>query len=326
MRYSVIIPVYNAEKTVGRCLDSLLNQPHEDAELIVVNDGSTDDSGAICKEYTSKHGCIRYFEKENGGVSSARNMGLDEAKGDYILFVDSDDYVTDNYFASITRALEAYHPQLLNFGIQDVGARNKSWSLGKFYLDEPLKIAKKIRWAVRKCLFFNLLSKVFERKLIQTHGIRFNENISIGEDLAFGFTYATHVQTMASIPEVLYFLAVENEQSLSRKKREYLAEHLLMMGEDMFAATQAAGQDNTAKKIHMETVTWIHYRNAYSSSKELLKFDISKSQRQEKIKQICQMYTLPHMKPKSISGRVISFPVIRQKVSLIDGLICMNGR
>ena len=76
IRYSVIIPIYNGAGTVGRCLDSLLTGIPEDAELLVINDGSTDDSGAICEEYSGKYRCIRYFSKENGGVSSARNLGL----------------------------------------------------------------------------------------------------------------------------------------------------------------------------------------------------------------------------------------------------------
>lgn len=325
MRYSVIIPVYNAEKTIRRCLDSLLNQPHEDVELIVVNDGSTDDSTIICKEYAAKYRCIRYFEKENGGVSSARNMGLNNAQGDYILFVDSDDYVAQNYFEVITQALEEHRPQLLHFGIQDVGVQNKSWSLGKFYLDDPLKIAKEIRRAVKKCLFFNLLSKVFERKLIETHGIRFNENISIGEDLAFGFIYVTHVQTLASITDTLYFLAVENEESLSRKKRENLAEQLLLVGEDLYEGVKKTGHDNKTEKVYMDTVVLAHYRYAYSACKELLKFDMSTTQRKERIRQICSMYALPHMKPRSLAAIVISFPVIRRKVSLINWIVCFRN-
>ena len=88
MRYSVIIPVYNAEGTLRRCLDSLVGQHFSDYELLLINDGSTDGSDAICREYASTYSCVRYFAKENGGVSSARNLGLEQAEGEYILFVD----------------------------------------------------------------------------------------------------------------------------------------------------------------------------------------------------------------------------------------------
>lgn len=94
MKYSIIIPVYNAEGTLRRCLDSLVGQQFSNYELLLINDGSTDGSDAICREYASTYSCVRYFAKENGGVSSARNLGLEQAEGEYILFADSDDYVS----------------------------------------------------------------------------------------------------------------------------------------------------------------------------------------------------------------------------------------
>lgn len=80
MRYSVIIPVYNAKGTLQRCLDSLVGQQFSNYELLLINDGSTDGSDALCREYASTYSCVRYFAKENGGVSSARNLGLEQAK------------------------------------------------------------------------------------------------------------------------------------------------------------------------------------------------------------------------------------------------------
>ena len=94
-KYSVIIPVYNAEKTLRRCVDSVLNQNYGDMELLLINDGSTDGSLDICNGYRSFSPQVRVIDKTNGGVSSARNAGLGIAEGEYILFVDSDDYVSD---------------------------------------------------------------------------------------------------------------------------------------------------------------------------------------------------------------------------------------
>ena len=93
MRISVIIPVYNTEQYLSRCLDSILSQSFDDFELLLIDDGSTDSSGAICDSYAEKDSRVRVFHKENGGVSSARNLGLDNAKGEWIYFVDSDDEV-----------------------------------------------------------------------------------------------------------------------------------------------------------------------------------------------------------------------------------------
>ena len=90
---SVIVPVYNAEKYLCRCIDSILAQTYKDFELLLIDDGSKDSSGAICDEYAAKDSRVRVFHKENGGVGFARNVGLDHAQGDWVTFVDSDDWV-----------------------------------------------------------------------------------------------------------------------------------------------------------------------------------------------------------------------------------------
>ena len=91
-KISVIVPVYNTEKYLRRCIDSVLAQTYQDFELLLIDDGSKDSSGAICDEYAEKDTRVRVFHKENGGVSSARNLGLDNAKGEWVTFIDSDDY------------------------------------------------------------------------------------------------------------------------------------------------------------------------------------------------------------------------------------------
>lgn len=92
-KISIIVPVYNVEKYLRKCIDSILNQTFKDFELILIDDGSTDESGKICDEYNLKDNRIKVIHKENGGLSSARNAGLDIAQGEYIGFVDSDDWI-----------------------------------------------------------------------------------------------------------------------------------------------------------------------------------------------------------------------------------------
>ena len=100
---SVIIPVYNVGKHIRRCLDSIIKQRYPNYEIILVDDGSTDESGKICDEYALHNNKIRVFHQENRGVSEARNKGLNVAKGKYIIFVDSDDEVTENYLWNMMR-------------------------------------------------------------------------------------------------------------------------------------------------------------------------------------------------------------------------------
>ena len=100
-KISVIVPVYNTEKYLHRCIDSILSQTFTDFELLLIDDGSKDSSGVICDEYAAKDSRVRVFHKENGGVSSARNLGLDNAKGDRITFVDADDWVENKYIENL---------------------------------------------------------------------------------------------------------------------------------------------------------------------------------------------------------------------------------
>lgn len=108
MSISIIVPVYNTEKYLSACLDSILTQSFTDFELLLVDDGSTDKSGEICDEYAQKDSRIRVFHKENGGVSSARNLGIEEAVGDYLHFVDADDIVLSGAYEYLNTVIWEY--------------------------------------------------------------------------------------------------------------------------------------------------------------------------------------------------------------------------
>lgn len=104
-KISIIVPVYNAERYLHRCIESILAQTFKDFELLLIDDGSKDNSGYICNEYAGKDERVKVWHKENGGVSSARNVGLDNVKGEWVTFVDSDDYISSNYFDNLLAEL-----------------------------------------------------------------------------------------------------------------------------------------------------------------------------------------------------------------------------
>ena len=167
MKFSVIIPVYQAEKTISRCLNSLLDQQFDDFELVVVNDGSVDHSSIICKKYAERDNRVHYYEKENGGVSSARNMGLSLAQGEYILFVDSDDYVYEGYFQEIDFALRSYSPDLLLFG--NIRSRKLDHPLNcyDFYMEEETELSRVLSGLIRTNQFNSLFDKCFLSLIIK---------------------------------------------------------------------------------------------------------------------------------------------------------------
>ena len=135
-RLSVIVPVYNAETTLRRCVDSLRPQMREGDELILVNDGSKDGSAALCAQYAAQDARIRYVSKENGGVSTARNAGLDAAQGKYVIFVDSDDYVSPTLFQDIDAVLQEDDWDLIRFSYcVDDGSRLTNRIMQRFEQD-----------------------------------------------------------------------------------------------------------------------------------------------------------------------------------------------
>lgn len=326
MRYSVIIPVYNAKETLRRCLDSLVRQQFSDYELLLINDGSTDGSDAICREYANTYSCVRYFVKENGGVSSARNLGLEQAEGEYILFVDSDDYVSEDYFALLSHTLESNAVDLLMFGYRNFGGASTEWDTGVFCEETESSVAKRISFAVCQYLFSSLLSKAFKRQIIERDNIRFSNDLAIGEDQAFIFTYAMHIRSIGSIEDHLYNVDVSDGNSLSRKARPYLTEQLMEVNRRMYAAYQAVPHAPEAAKHYETALSWMTYRSAYSCCKELLKFNYSAKQRRQEIRRICGLYRAECVKPVGWKCRIIALPVKLGWSGAINWLIKNRAR
>ncbi len=326
MKYSVIIPVYNAARTLRRCLDSLVDQSFDDYELLLINDGSTDGSDAICREYANAYPCIRYFPKENGGVSSARNLGLEQAKGEYILFVDSDDYVSNNNFAVIGQELARCCPDLLMFGAANTGAEKQTRITGAYLEVEESNIARRIAEAMQQYLFSSLWNKVFKRETIERFHLRFENGLAIGEDQCLLFEYAMHIQSLRSIKEVLYFVDTDDTNSLSRKARPYLTEQLMEVNRRMYAACRAAEHSPEVARCYEAALSWMTYRSAYSSCKELLKFEYSAKQRRQEIRRICKLYRAEKVRPVGWKCRGIALPIQLGWTWVIERLIQFRDR
>ncbi len=143
MKLSIIMPVYNVEDYLCKCIDSVLNQDYEDYEVILVDDGSPDECPKICDSYAKKHDNIRVVHRENGGLSAARNSGIEVAIGEYILFVDSDDYIEPNVLGTLMEQVEREQLDVLRFDYQNVRLKNegvrKLESEGDYEVFEPNK-------------------------------------------------------------------------------------------------------------------------------------------------------------------------------------------
>lgn len=196
---SIIVPIYNSEKTLNRCVDSILQQTFTDWELLLIDDGSKDSSGDICDEYARKDPRIKVFHKENGGVSSARNLGLDNAIGKWITFVDSDDLLTKNALCIDWATL---HEDFILFPFYFCYRNNKS---DMYALDSVGKIDN-LKLFYEKELghlsFRNPWSKLFKKELIAD--LRFDEKIKCGEDTLFVLSYLKKINICNVLDKPFY--------------------------------------------------------------------------------------------------------------------------
>lgn len=219
--FSVIIPVYNVEKHLGKCIDSILAQTFKDYELILIDDGSLDKSGEICEQYAMKDSRIVVVHQKNGGVSAARNKGIDKAKGRYITFIDSDDSVENNYLSSMYTISEDI--DLVIGGIKHIEINgneydelySKNQSLMELKRDILLEMIQNgsIKYAV---------SKRFNRNILLEKNIRFDCSMNLSEDTLFVANYLCTCKCVKYIGKTVYRYYRHNENTLSSFNTDYV--------------------------------------------------------------------------------------------------------
>ena len=208
LQFSIIVPVYNAEEYLHRCIDSILAQTFVDFELLLIDDGSKDSSAAICNEYAAKDSRVRVFHKENGGVSSARNVGLDNAKGEWIAFVDCDDYVLPTFLTTFVELCKS-NPDLCIQGI-----------VPNYEISSEYKIIQSsfnYKGNVKDYLLLNncqmagsLCNKLLKNSIIRDSKLQLNELFKFREDEEFLLRYISNSQNVAASEKGAYVYMVPN--------------------------------------------------------------------------------------------------------------------
>lgn len=202
MKLSIIVPIYNSEKFLDECIESILNQTFKDFELILVNDGSKDNSLSICKKWKDIDNRIVIIDKENGGVSSARNIGIVKAKGDYIGFIDSDDYIEPNMYEELIKPLEKNDIDIV---ICKLKIPNKKQGYNFIYpIDTVFNFSDNLEW---KKLFYQgeletfPVNKIYKKAFILNNNVTF-PNYPIYEDYIF-------IQNLYINNPIIYFIDKE---------------------------------------------------------------------------------------------------------------------
>lgn len=212
---SIVIPVYNSEKTLRRCLESVIGQLFTNWELILVDDGSNDKSGDICDEYAAKDQRIKVFHKKNGGVSSARNIGLEHAKGEWIVFVDADDFVKESYLAHLLEHSQKHVDLVISYAEIHSGNKIQKESYPSKLVDktnfESMFIDNDMNWHTSPW------SKLYKRCIVEEHHLRFCEGMHIGEDAVFLYSYMLYSNRIYISNDTDYCYFAYNEGSLTKR-------------------------------------------------------------------------------------------------------------
>ncbi len=217
-KISVIVPVYNTEKYIGRCIESIQTQTYSNLEIILVDDGSDDNSFKVCCEYAEKDSRIKVFHKDNSGVSSTRNMGIEEATGDYIGFVDSDDYIEPEMYEDLLSNVKEKSMPICAYHIVDENGK----IIGKKSFDNfSNEIMKDDFFILCENIMLNSpVNKLYETKVIKDKNIRFNTELSLGEDFLFVLDYIENIDRFKIIDKSLYNYMVFQRDSLSQIYRK----------------------------------------------------------------------------------------------------------
>lgn len=215
-RISIIVPVYNVEPYLRRCVDSIFAQTFTDFELILVDDGSPDGCPAICDEYAEKDSRVRVIHKENGGVSSARNAGMEVAEGKYFLFCDSDDYVSPQWCEALYVAAEG-NPDCLAFGgINRMWPENTGLESNTTELERALYPKSRFLCFHAEGIAGFAWNAMFNAEIIKKYAVAFRTDVIV-EDLPFCLEYLRHVTDLFYCGHAGYYYVQRNIPTLSRK-------------------------------------------------------------------------------------------------------------
>lgn len=225
-KVSIVVPVYQAEKSIDRCINSIIEQTFTNWELILVDDGSTDNSGCMCDDYAKKDNRIKVIHKTNGGVSSARNKGIEVIDGDYLWFVDSDDWIQPDAIAKLVGCLERTNSDICFFQLNVISKNiiEPPFSFDPICFKNPYLLFEGRVACASVLVQLEMLgglgwtwNKIFKTSFIKQNNLFFDEQFSIQEDHMFTFSYLMYVNKIVVTIDAPYNYVVEDSNSLLHK-------------------------------------------------------------------------------------------------------------
>ena len=224
---SIIVPIYNVEKYLNKCIESIVNQTYENIEIILIDDGSNDNSGIICDEYAKKDNRIIVVHKENGGVSSARNKGLKIAKGEWISFVDADDWIEQIFCQTLLNKVTQEQADIALCGynrITDNRKKKINANNQEVFLNSNEYLVKSLN---PQTGFGFCHMRLIKKEVLKS--ISFNERIEVGEDALFNIQLSTYIKKAVFLKQPLYNYRINNQSVVKRYDENYANKYLKSM-------------------------------------------------------------------------------------------------
>ena len=301
-KYSFIIPVYNDEKTIARLAMQILDQPYTDLELILINDGSKDKSLKIIEDLAQQDSRIVILDKLNGGPSSARNLGLQKARGEFIIFCDGDDEIDSLKLSKILQESENSQQDMLVLGWKIVQKDESGEIIATRKLNlQQQKLTKNIKQKTLKSIgedgrMYNLWNKIYRAKIIKNRKLQLREDLRFGEDLLFNFTFLDHAQKIEFVSGEGYYIYEEDSPTsiVGGSKLDYQFRRENLRGLNDFAENL---DDNYSKDL-VNFVSWrwlVSYTLALCGSKKSAREQIQVTRRAVKDQKL---------KPSNKSGKL----------------------
>ena len=293
---SIIIPVYNAEMYLKECLESIINQTLKDFEIIIIDDGSKDNSKLIAKEYIGLDSRVRYIYQENKGVSEARNRGISESRGKYVTFVDADDWIESDMYETMCNQLENNNSDMVmcNF-IKEYEDKSKNevedfpFEGIKVFDNNDLIVSNLIKNMIgtkslnSKSIMASVWRMVFKRDFIEKNNIKFDKNIIIGEDMIFCIDYLKKCKNVTVLDKVLYHYRILSDSAMSRYRENHW--HVAtIFNENLKKSLEDINIDSKTEFIAFDLI-----RSSINSVSMVCKNEnkVSKNEKINQIKSVC---------------------------------------
>ena len=328
-RISVIVPVYNASPHLSKCIESILYQTIVDIELILVNDGSTDDSGSICDNYQIKDNRVKVFHKGNQGVSAARNLAIENAIGSWVVFVDSDDYIEKDYLSRLIDSHKISEQSIVITGVKRINYLESDVLWERRFPNSFFSITNKFEFFKELIenevlLYGTICGKLYNLNLINKHSLRFNNQISLHEDHLFYFQYLKVIKTIFLVDGARYcYVKNSNLQTLSTTKTHSF--------EDLYLAFKVLKQSlndllsnwKTPLDIKFVSIQSFIYSIYINGIKSCYKLAYPKEKRLAALNCCNKNELKVQYKPSSKQGKVLKLILTLFPVIIIDKILTL---